>query len=179
MLQVEANNSVVKRDFYSSISWIMHPLLTPEQDHFSTDVKIRLRVSKEYKNYLGSGENNTQPMYSWSMEDVGTDINSRDRLAEAIDLINVVPNPYNAYSEYEKNRLDSRVKITNLPEHCTITIYDSRGKLIKQFQKDSPQTYLDWLLTNHAGIPVASGVYLIHVEAVSYTHLTLPTNREV
>ena len=164
MLQVEANNSVVKRDFYSSISWIMHPLLTPEQDHLSTDVKIRLRVSKEYKNYLGSGENSTQPMYSWSMEDVGTDINSRDRLAEAIDLINVVPNPYNAYSEYEKNRLDSRVKITNLPEHCTITIYDSRGKLIKQFQKDSPQTYLDWLLTNHAGIPVASGVYLIHVE---------------
>jgi hypothetical protein len=56
------------------------------------------------------------------------------------------------------------VKITNLPERCTVTIYDSRGKLVKQFKKDSPETYQDWLLTNHAGIPVASGVYLIHVE---------------
>jgi len=25
-------------------------------------------------------------------------------------------------------------------------------------------TYQDWTLTNHANIPVASGVYLIHIE---------------
>ena len=32
------------------------------------------------------------------------------------------------------------------------------------FDKDSPQTYIDWLLINSKGIPVSSGVYLIHVE---------------
>ena len=32
-----------------------------------------------------------------------------------LEMINVVPNPYKAYSEYERNRIDSRVKITNLP----------------------------------------------------------------
>lgn len=164
MLQVEANDNAVKRDFYSSISWVMYPLLTPEQSHLSSDVTIKLRVSKEYKNYVATGVNGGRPMYSWSMDEVYTEIASKDRLVDALDLINVVPNPYNAYSEYEKNRVDSRVKITNLPEKCTVRIYNSSGKLVKTFKKDSPQTYLDWLLTNHAGIAVSSGVYLIHVE---------------
>jgi hypothetical protein len=81
-----------------------------------------------------------------------------------LKLINVVPNPYNAFSEYEINKLDTRVKITNLPEKCMIKIYTSQGKLIKSIKKDSPQTFQDWTLTNEANIPVASGVYLIHVE---------------
>ena len=37
-------------------------------------------------------------------------------------------------------------------------------KLVKSFLKDSPQTYQDWDLNNHVNIPVASGIYLIHVE---------------
>jgi len=56
------------------------------------------------------------------------------------------------------------VKITNLPEKCTIRIFNTQGKLIKLIKKDSPQTWQDWTLTNHENIPVASGVYLIHVE---------------
>ena len=39
-----------------------------------------------------------------------------------------------------------------------------KGKLVKEFKKDSPQTFQDWLLINHAGIPIASGVYLIRVD---------------
>ena len=40
--------------------------------------------------------------------------------------INVVPNPYYGYSTYEVNQLDNRVKITNLPEECTVTIYSCK-----------------------------------------------------
>ncbi|MDG1146828.1 MAG: T9SS type A sorting domain-containing protein, partial [Crocinitomicaceae bacterium] len=83
----------------------------------------------------------------------------------ALDLINVVPNPYYAYSQYERNRLDTRVKITNLPERCTVNIYNTQGKLVKSFKKDSPSTFIDWLLVNNKNIPVTSGVYLIHVSA--------------
>jgi hypothetical protein len=36
--------------------------------------------------------------------------------------------------------------------------------LIRTIKKDSPITYQDWNLTNQANIPVASGMYLIHVE---------------
>jgi hypothetical protein len=36
--------------------------------------------------------------------------------------------------------------------------------LIRTIKKDSPETFQDWNLTNHVNIPVASGMYLIHVE---------------
>jgi hypothetical protein len=130
----------------------------------STDVKIRLRINKEYKNYTATGSNGGKPMYSWNMSTVRTETSSVDALKDALKLINVVPNPYNAFSEYENNKLDTRVKITNLPEKCTIRIYNMQGKLIKMFKKDSPVTYLDWFLTNNENIAVASGIYLIHVD---------------
>ena len=160
---IEQNSSVAKRQTYGSISWVAYPMLRSGNTLLSTDVKIRLRVNKEYKNYQVTGINNGRPMYAWNMSSVHTVTGSTSALTDALKLINVVPNPYLAFSEYESNKLDSRVKITNLPERCTITIYNAQGKLIKTIKKDSPITYQDWPLTNHANIPISSGVYLIHV----------------
>jgi hypothetical protein len=98
------------------------------------------------------------------MDKIATEVGASDALQEVLDLINIVPNPYNAFSEYERNKIDNRVKITNLPEKCTISIYTTNGKLVKRIEKDSPVTFEDWTLTNYANIPVASGVYLIHVD---------------
>ncbi len=168
MLQVEAGNSAVKKSMYGSISWVAYPMGIPGTQWLSTDVTISLRVNKEYKDFSDitnptGGVNGGRPMYSWDMSDIRTELGSADQLTSILDLINVVPNPYKAYSEYERNRIDNRVKITNLPERCTITIYNTQGKLIKTLEKDSPETYLDWLLVNNKGIPISSGVYLIHV----------------
>ncbi|MBK7094888.1 MAG: hypothetical protein IPH57_07535 [Saprospiraceae bacterium] len=99
-----------------------------------------------------------------------------------LDKVNVVPNPYYAYSSYETSQFGKQVKITNLPGKCTVTIYSIDGKFIKQFKRDERgidyrvqgrtnpaiskgQIYPDliWDLENHKGIPVASGVYLIHI----------------
>ena len=55
-------------------------------------------------------------------------------------------------------------KITNLPENCVIKIYNISGKLIRTFKKASPLSFVDWDLKNNQAIPIASGVYLIHVE---------------
>jgi hypothetical protein len=77
-----------------------------------------------------------------------------------------VPNPYYAYSNYETSQIDTRVKITNLPPKCTITIYSVDGTLIRQFKRDNDsETFLDWDLKNSANIPVSSGLYLIHISA--------------
>lgn len=151
-------------DVFNNLTWVVYPKLTAGQTHLSTDVKIRVRINKEYNDYLATGENQGRPMYSWSMEGIATEHSNQRVLEEALDLINVVPNPYYAFSEYEKNKVENRVKITNLPEKCTIKIYNISGKLIKTFKKSNPITFQDWLLTNEVGIPVASGVYLIHVE---------------
>jgi hypothetical protein len=162
-LEVEANNSTAKRELYGSLSWIAYPILNEDQELLSTDVTIRLRINKEYKNFVGSGENGGQPMYSWSMDDISTEYSSQDVLVDALKMINVVPNPYYAFSEYERNRIDTRVKIVNLPKECTVNIYTISGKLVRTFKKDSDITSLDWDLNNNKGIPIAGGVYLIHV----------------
>ncbi|MFT5858118.1 MAG: hypothetical protein ACI865_000202 [Flavobacteriaceae bacterium] len=160
-----ASNSVSeKRAFYSSISWVAYPLLEAGHTMLETDVILKLRVNKEYKNFSASGQNGGAPMYSWNMDDIATEVGSDTQLTSVLDIINVVPNPYYAYSQYERNRLDTRVKITNLPELCTIKIYSVNGKLIRTFKKDSPITSIDWDLNNHKGIPIAGGVYLIHVD---------------
>jgi hypothetical protein len=64
------------------------------------------------------------------------------------------------------------VKITNLPAKCIVTIYSLDGKFIRQYnraeQYSAYKQYLpaiEWDMKNSKGIPVASGVYLIHVNA--------------
>ncbi len=82
----------------------------------------------------------------------------------SLDLINVVPNPYYAYSGYETTRLDNRIKFINLPQACTISIYSVSGTLVRKFRKDNDLTYLDWDLKNANNIPIAGGVYICHVD---------------
>ena len=83
---------------------------------------------------------------------------------KVIDNINIVPNPYYAFSEYEEGKRDNRVKITNLPERCEITIFNMQGALVRSFVKDDPLTSIDWDLRNHQSIPIAGGMYIIHIK---------------
>lgn len=166
MTQVETGSGLPKANFYSSLSWIGYPRLAQGYDVFEieSDVRIKVRVSKEYKSFTTTGKNNGKPMYSWNMNDISTRIDDNNRLVDALDQIKVVPNPYYGYSQYERDKLDSRLKITNLPEVCTVKIYATNGKLIKSFKKDSEITFQDWELKNEDDVPVASGVYLIVVQ---------------
>jgi hypothetical protein len=81
-----------------------------------------------------------------------------------LDEVNVVPNPYYAFSGYESGRLDNRVKITNLPEVCTVRIYNLSGTLIRTYMKADPLTSLEWDLKNETNVPISGGVYIIHVD---------------
>jgi hypothetical protein len=151
-------------EMFESLQWIINPILTDGRELLETEVTINVGVNKEYKDYVATGLNGGKPMYSWSMDDIRTVTASQEQLASALDLINVVPNPYYAFSEYERTRLDNRVKITNLPDQCTVTIYNVGGKMIRTFKKDNEITSIDWDLKNSKGIPISSGVYIIHVE---------------
>jgi hypothetical protein len=157
----------------SSVTSADFPMLPVEQGLVPNDVRIKLRVAKPYEKYsateynvenVETATNHWNPRYTFSTHGVATKVGNTATLSEVLDEINVVPNPYYAYSQYETSKLDNRIKITNLPEKCQIRIYSSNGKLIRNIKKDSPITFQDWDLTNHAGIPVASGIYLIHVE---------------
>ncbi|MCK9290144.1 MAG: T9SS type A sorting domain-containing protein [Bacteroidales bacterium] len=161
--------------FYSQIMYVGMPTAVKGQEWLSNEVKIRIRVSKPYSrhhalipletNYDELTENNGYPKYSFSTKDMAAEQRNPDKLDTDLDLITVVPNPYYAYSAYERNPLDNRIKIANLPEKCTITIYNISGTKIRQFKKDEPKTSIDWDLKNFAGVPIASGVYIIHVKS--------------
>ena len=83
---------------------------------------------------------------------------------ESLDLIGIVPNPYMGVSAYETGNLDRVVRFINLPNQATISIYTVAGTLIRTLQKEGTSRSLDWDLNTHNQLPVASGMYLIHVD---------------
>ena len=84
---------------------------------------------------------------------------------QRLDNVRVVPNPYYAYSQYETSKLDNRVKITGLPEVCTVRIYNIGGTLVRTFDKADPLPTSIWDLKNDRNVPIAGGVHIIHVDA--------------
>ena len=145
------------------------------------DVTIKLRVDNPYEVEIGTGEFNGYPTYRFKLE--GKQASELDQVGvdNALDMINVVPNPYYGYSAYETSQFDNIVRITNLPAKCVVTIYSLDGKFIRQYNRDERGAvpvgnnraltrgqfvdFQEWDLKNNKGIPVASGVYLIHIDA--------------
>ena len=145
-----------------------------------TETKVKIRVSKQYATYktADSPVNADMPYYTFNSNDLFNDKGNATAAKVALDKMNVVPNPYYAYSSYEQNGLDNVVKITNLPSKCTISIFTISGILIRKFERSvandlsegatldklSTETTQDWDLKNNSGTPVSSGVYLIHIK---------------
>ena len=183
------NTLVGKRNAFKDCIWTSLPLLNAGYSVLETDVKIRLRVVKDYKIFNSIGAtavNNSNPLYEFEVSKSEIASTGQIELAKsALDLIRVVPNPYYAYSTYERTRVDqsdNRVRITNLPSKCTVSIYTINGTLVRQFKRDVPSdvtdgeaiitgndfnlaSTLDWDLKNENYKMVSSGVYIVHVDA--------------
>jgi flagellar hook assembly protein FlgD len=159
--------------------WVGIPMSIEGKDWLNNDVKIRIRVAKPYERYLSTpmdsaavanSQNRQLPMYRFETQSVATENDNAEKAKNDLDLIQAVPNPYYAYaggSGYEENALTNKIKITNLPVQCVISIYNVNGTLIRQITKDEQKTSVDWDLTNFAGVPIAGGVYIIHVHTNS------------
>src|SRR5690606_22758602 len=141
---------------------------------------IKLRVDNPYQKTDAEGPFEGYPTYSLEFKGVSGEDKQGEELAEALRDINVVPNPYLAYSEYETSSFANTIKITNLPAKCVVTIYSLDGRFIRQYNRNETEfpneltrpvgskqilPDLEWNLKNYAGIPIASGVYLTHVNA--------------
>jgi hypothetical protein len=171
-------NQGVKRSVWATMMWCTPAMKLSSKDLLSwkdglipTRTDIKIRVKRPYAQFVtGSNVNNNWPMYQFetgtitpsSLSDAGNQYNNDEDAL--LDRLNIVPNPYYAYSEYEVTRLDNRVKIINLPEVATIKIYSTDGALIKTIRKaDKATTYVEWDLKNEKSVPIASGIYLIHI----------------
>lgn len=187
-------------DIYKDILYTSIPmlnkgfeLLSLEDGLIPNDVKIQINVERPYELFETAetfevGTNNTFPRYQFSTDGLAPTINNTEVAQNALDNIRVVPNPYYAYSAYEVSPNSNVVKITNLPDECTISIFTMDGKLVKRYNRavgtngnsESSRQELslgqvagvtnlnnsqDWNLKNHKDISVASGTYLIYINA--------------
>lgn len=185
-----------KRQGISQITWAGFVLPIAGQQMLSykdglipDEVIVKLRVDNPYAVFKGTNRNNGYPAYNFKIE--GEQATDLDQVGvnSALDMINVVPNPYYGYSAYEISQFTNIVKITNLPAKCVVTIYSLDGKFIRRYTRDEQGVVpsganraieraqilpdLEWDMKNNKGIPIASGVYLIHVEAEGLGERTL------
>lgn len=114
---------------------------------------------------LSAGDLSTGDVIVFNTADFAFQTNVAEAAEDALDLIGIVPNPYMGRSAYETNNLDRVARFINLPDEVTIRIYTVSGTLIRTLRKDGPNRSLDWDLNTHNQLPVASGMYLIHVDA--------------
>lgn len=167
--QVAASDLVVGQNYYVEAGPVTHNGTNYQTGSSFTAVNNTYTTATIGASVL-STVNNANGMYEFNTNDIQTTTNSATTAKDALAIINIVPNPYYAYSEYEKTTLDNIVKITNLPAKCTVSIYTMNGDLVRRFHKDDSGagaeaiTSLDWDLKNEARIPIASGMYIIHVE---------------
>lgn len=168
-LTTQSNFTVAKRKIFSQMMWVSMAYVAKgfRLNSFSnglipTNTTVKLRVTKPYKEY--NTENDTLPHYLFSTNAASPDY-STEVLKNKLDTVNIVPSPYYAYSEYEKDQLDNRIRITNLPAKCVITIYTQNGLMIKQIKKDNDSPFEEWDLKNNAGVTISSGVYIFHIKA--------------
>ena len=180
--------TAIYKDIYKNIVWISMPFLLEGYDSeigkpfaIPTETTVSLRVTRPYQTYYVTGENFGAPLYRFSTASLAPTVNDAATASAALDLIRVVPNPYYAYSAYETSSLDNAVKITNLPSKCTISIFTLDGTLIRRFERDvtadntsggslnsktnNLDSSIDWDLKNEKNVPVASGMYIIHIDA--------------
>lgn len=169
-----AATSQALRTFIRQSMWVGMMMKTKGTTWLNGDAKIRIRINKPYGRYYGLASNNAgvnaknsdYPMFTISLNGVETEYGNTQTAKDALELIRVVPNPYYGWSAYEQSQTDNRVRITNLPVKCTISIYNASGTLIRRFTRDDKEvTFQDWDLKNHAGIPISSGIYIFHIDA--------------
>lgn len=172
LIQKPSGERVRLDSFYKYVAWIALPRVASSQYVFRhykdipTEVRVTVNVNKSYRP-APTGE---APTFEFSTGEVAARLGDIPTAKSALDLIRIVPNPFYGRSgagrgRYEVSQIDTRAKITNLPQRCTIRIFTLNGVLVRTFRKDSEEPDVEWDLKNEYGVPIASGVYIIHIDA--------------
>lgn len=88
-------------------------------------------------------------------------------IANAVDDVYPVPNPYYNLTSLELDQFRRQIKFVNLPPAMTtVRIFNLAGDCVRVLTKDNAgSAELVWDVLTETGLPVASGMYIYHVEA--------------
>ena len=104
----------------------------------------------------------SRDIFTFSTDGLGMLANDYD-----VDRVTVWPNPYYGYNPEERDALDRRVMFSHLPTEgpTTIRIFALDGTLVRTIKhNDTGSQHTYWDMKNNFELPVASGMYIAHVE---------------
>jgi hypothetical protein len=81
-----------------------------------------------------------------------------------VTLINVFPNPYYGFNRAETSKLTRFITFNHMPHKAEIRIFNLAGALVRALAKDNADQHFTWDLNNTNGLPVASGIYIAHMQ---------------
>ena len=83
-----------------------------------------------------------------------------------LDEIKVVPNPYVVRSRFNESPTSRKMRFTNLPQDCRITIFTVTGEVVRVLDHSSQFDGNEWWdLRTGNNQEVAPGLYIYHVES--------------
>ena len=133
----------------------------------------------------GFNDNTWQPIYPWKngtklfygpskfYEDGDNWISDMSVLGKVstvadttLDTIKVVPNPYIVRSRFNETSISRKLRFTNLPQECRISIFTVTGELVKVLDHNNQFDGNEWWdLRSANNQEVAPGLYIYHVES--------------
>lgn len=81
-----------------------------------------------------------------------------------VDDVIVFPNPYYGVNPQELNKYQRFVTFSHLPRKATLRIFNLAGQLVRTIEKEAPEQFQRWDLQNEDELPVASGLYIVHID---------------
>ena len=91
-------------------------------------------------------------------------------VADDVKKVNVFPNPYMGYHDLEGTDsvlpLPKYVTFNHLPTSGTVEfrVFNMAGTMVANFKKSTNTQYQKWDMRNSNNFPLASGVYIIHID---------------
>lgn len=106
------------------------------------------------------------PADRFTFSTAGFEPTSNDaRTAEdVLALANVFPNPYYGFNSRETSSFSRFVTFSHLPQRAIIRIFNMAGALVRAIDKNDATQFATWNLQNESELPVASGIYIAHIE---------------
>jgi hypothetical protein len=99
-------------------------------------------------------------VFTWTAPGITND----PTLAQAdISLINAFPNPYYGVNTEELNKYQRFITFSHLPNDADIKIFNLAAVMVRHIAKSSTSQFERWDLNNDSGLPVGSGLYIVHI----------------
>jgi hypothetical protein len=135
-------------------TWTIIPRFSGSPSHWDTGDIIQLKFANTM--------NPKADTYTWTTPTA----QSYDASLAKSDVgrVNVFPNPYYAYNPLERSRTTRFVTFNGLPPQATLRIFNLAGQLVRTLRKDDGTQFIQWDLANQDNFPVASGMYIVHVD---------------